>query len=456
MEDFNLHLTGDVHAVAAAHNLAAAFIDNHIHHGNALGHRPAGRSSGRACWTSTTARCARSSSASAGARTATRARPSCDITVASEVMAILALASDLGDLRARLGPDRRRDDARRPADHGRGAQGRRRDDGPAARRDQAEPAPDARGRAGLRPLRAVRQHRPRQQLGPRRPDRARPTTSRVHRGRLRRGHGLREVHRHQVPRVRPAARRGRHRGHDPRAEDARRRGQDRGRQAARPGAARGELGRGPAGGANLAKHIENVRASACRSVVAINAFPTDTPSEVEAVREVGARRRRPRRGRRDALRRRAARAPRTWPRRSGPRPRRARRTSSSSTRTTRRWPTKIEAIATQVYGADGVDISPRGRASSSRSSSDSGFGTLPICMAKTPVLAQPRCRAQGPPTGFRVPIREVRLSAGAGFVTPLLRRHADDARASLAARRREHRHRRRRRTSSACSSGLVR
>ncbi len=36
MEDFNLHLTGDVHAIGAAHNLAAAFIDNHIHHGNAL------------------------------------------------------------------------------------------------------------------------------------------------------------------------------------------------------------------------------------------------------------------------------------------------------------------------------------------------------------------------------------------------------------------------------------
>jgi formate--tetrahydrofolate ligase len=37
MEDFNLHLTGDVHAIGAAHNLAAAFLDNHLHHGNALG-----------------------------------------------------------------------------------------------------------------------------------------------------------------------------------------------------------------------------------------------------------------------------------------------------------------------------------------------------------------------------------------------------------------------------------
>src|SRR5512144_157083 len=40
MEDFNLHLTGDVHAIGAAHNLGAAFVDNHLHHGNALGIDP--------------------------------------------------------------------------------------------------------------------------------------------------------------------------------------------------------------------------------------------------------------------------------------------------------------------------------------------------------------------------------------------------------------------------------
>src|SRR6266568_1862210 len=40
MEDFNLHLTGDVHAIGAAHNLASAFIDNHLHHGNVLGIDP--------------------------------------------------------------------------------------------------------------------------------------------------------------------------------------------------------------------------------------------------------------------------------------------------------------------------------------------------------------------------------------------------------------------------------
>ncbi len=63
-------------------------------------------------------------------------------------------------------------------DHRRRSRGRRRDDRPAARRDQAEPAPDAGGRTGLRPRRPVRQHRPRQQLDHRRPAGARrPTTS---------------------------------------------------------------------------------------------------------------------------------------------------------------------------------------------------------------------------------------------------------------------------------------
>ena len=49
MEDFNLHLTGDIHAVSLAHNLLAAMIDNSITHGNKLRHRPAARSPGRAC-----------------------------------------------------------------------------------------------------------------------------------------------------------------------------------------------------------------------------------------------------------------------------------------------------------------------------------------------------------------------------------------------------------------------
>ena len=57
MEDINIHFTGDLHAVAAAHNLGAAFLDNHLFRGNDAGHRPARPSAGRASSTSTIARC---------------------------------------------------------------------------------------------------------------------------------------------------------------------------------------------------------------------------------------------------------------------------------------------------------------------------------------------------------------------------------------------------------------
>ena len=75
MEDFNLHLTGDVHAIGAAHNLAGAFLDNASTTRTRSASTRTG-SSGRASSTSATAPCATSSSASAGARTASRARPS--------------------------------------------------------------------------------------------------------------------------------------------------------------------------------------------------------------------------------------------------------------------------------------------------------------------------------------------------------------------------------------------
>ena len=102
MEDFNLHLTGDVHAIGAAHNLAAAFIDNHIHHGNALAIDPHAILWPRVIDISD--RALREVVVGLGGRENGYPRETqFVITVASEVMAILALASDLQDLRARLG-----------------------------------------------------------------------------------------------------------------------------------------------------------------------------------------------------------------------------------------------------------------------------------------------------------------------------------------------------------------
>jgi formate--tetrahydrofolate ligase len=102
MEDFNLHLTGDLHAVTAAHNLLAAAIDNHIHHGNELGINPFNVSWPRVL--DLNDRNLRNVVVGLGGKPNGYPRETTfDISVASEVMAILALASDLQDLRQRLG-----------------------------------------------------------------------------------------------------------------------------------------------------------------------------------------------------------------------------------------------------------------------------------------------------------------------------------------------------------------
>src|SRR6266498_2574754 len=101
MEDINLHFTGDLHAVGAAHNLLAAIIDNHLFHGN--GH---GLDARRILWKRVldmNDRALRSTTIGLGGPYSGVPRESgFEITVASEIMAILCLARDLHDLRARL------------------------------------------------------------------------------------------------------------------------------------------------------------------------------------------------------------------------------------------------------------------------------------------------------------------------------------------------------------------
>jgi formate--tetrahydrofolate ligase len=102
MEDFNLHLTGDIHAVTAAHNLLAAAIDNHLNHGNQLNLNPFAVTWPRVA--DLNDRALRNVVVGLGGRLNGNPRETgFDIAVASEVMAILALASDLTDLRERLG-----------------------------------------------------------------------------------------------------------------------------------------------------------------------------------------------------------------------------------------------------------------------------------------------------------------------------------------------------------------
>ena len=102
MEDINLHFTGDFAAIAQAHNLLAALIDNHIHHGNALGIDPR-----QVTWkrvVDMNDRALRQTVVGLGGKVNGQTREDgFDIVVASEVMAILCLADSLGDLKQRLG-----------------------------------------------------------------------------------------------------------------------------------------------------------------------------------------------------------------------------------------------------------------------------------------------------------------------------------------------------------------
>ena len=102
MESLNLHLTGDFHAVTAAHNLLAAMVDNHLHQGNALGLDPRNISWRRVM--DVNDRALRNIVAGLGARVDGVPRQAgFDITAASEVMVILSLATSLRDMRERLG-----------------------------------------------------------------------------------------------------------------------------------------------------------------------------------------------------------------------------------------------------------------------------------------------------------------------------------------------------------------
>jgi formate--tetrahydrofolate ligase len=102
MEDINLHFTGDFHAIALAHNLLAALIDNHIHHGNALG-LDVRRISWRRVVDMNDRALRQMSIALGGPGNGYPREDGFDIVVASEVMAILCLSTSLADMKRRLG-----------------------------------------------------------------------------------------------------------------------------------------------------------------------------------------------------------------------------------------------------------------------------------------------------------------------------------------------------------------
>jgi formate--tetrahydrofolate ligase len=170
-----------------------------------------------------------------------------------------------------------------------------------------------------------------------------------------------------------------------------------------------------AGADNLRKQIENVRLHGVSPVVAINAFPTDHASEHAAIREIaegmGARVavcNHFSEGGAGAVELADAVAEAT----EEPTEFRFLYPEEASLRE------KIETIATKVYGADGVAYDMK--ASQQLDSYEkNGFGRLPVCMAKTHLSISSDPTLLGAPKGWTLPVREVRASVGAGFIYPL-------------------------------------
>jgi formate--tetrahydrofolate ligase len=417
MEDFNLHLTGDNHAVGAAHNLLAAFIDNSLTHKNPLGIDPLGVLWPRVVDISD--RAVRRVIVGLGGRENGYPRETeWQLTVAGEVMAVLALASNLPDLRARLG----RMVVATTFD---------------GKQVTAEDLKCAGSMTVL--LRDAIKPNLLQTLegGP----------AFVHCGPFANiAHGNNSV---LADRLALAtcdiacteagfgADMGAEKFFDIKCRQS----------GLRPDAAvmvatvralkmHGGVGRivagkplDPAlekenveavrkGSANLAAQIENVRLFNVPVVVAVNHYPGDTDGEVAAIREVALAA-----GARDVVVSRhfgeggagaedLARA--VWD-----------ASAEGAPDFQLLYPDdiplreKIEAVAVRMYGARGVDELPAATRAL-KLYEDLGYGDLPVCMAKTHLSLSHDPSLKGRPSGFRVPIREVRLSAGAGFVTPLL------------------------------------
>jgi len=170
-----------------------------------------------------------------------------------------------------------------------------------------------------------------------------------------------------------------------------------------------------AGAANLRKQIANIRLHGVPAVVAINAFPTDHASEHEVIRQIAAEE-----GARAAVsthfsdggRGAIELAEAVEEATAEPSDYHVLYPDSASLRD------KIHAVATKVYGADGVEYSAQA-AKQLDTYERAGFGHLPVCIAKTHLSISSDPSLKGAPTGWTLPVREVRASAGAGFVYPI-------------------------------------
>ena len=428
MEDFNLHLTGDIHAVGAAHNLLAAAIDARIMHEDTMSDKALGKLGLKRLdidpYSITWPRVVDISDRALrnviiGLGTAGDGRPrqtGFDITVASEIMAILALTSDLNDLRARLA---------------RIVIGTSKSGKPVTAQDL--------GVAGAMTMLML--------------DAVKPTLMQtlehspclVHAGpfaNIAQGNssiiadkialkladyvvtesgfgadcGMEKFMNikcrvsglipHVVVIVATVRALKMH-GGGPKVVPGR---------ALDKAYTQENLELLKAGCVNLKKHVENARLFGVRVVVAVNRFTTDTDREIEVVRqaalEAGAE---------------GAYESQVWAK-GGPGGialaeavvEAAEKPSEFRFLYPDEWPIKqkIEVIATKVYGAARVDFSPLA-SQKIELYTKLGYARLPICMAKTHLSLSHDPNLKGAPTGFVLPIRDIRASVGAGFLFPL-------------------------------------
>ncbi|MDO4916774.1 MAG: formate--tetrahydrofolate ligase [Rothia sp. (in: high G+C Gram-positive bacteria)] len=167
-----------------------------------------------------------------------------------------------------------------------------------------------------------------------------------------------------------------------------------------------------AGAANLQKHIEIVRSFGVQPVVAINAFPSDFESEHEAIREIAREA-----GARVATHRGVAEGG-AGVTELAEAVVEACNDQSELTYTyedSDSLETKLEKVATKVYGADGIEVAPAAK-KQLKKFEELGFGDLPVVIAKTHLSISSDASLKGAPTGWTLPVREVRLAAGAGYV----------------------------------------
>ncbi|HKK37642.1 MAG TPA: formate--tetrahydrofolate ligase [Paracoccaceae bacterium] len=407
MEDINLHFTGDFHAITSAHNLLSALIDNHVYWGNALG-----IDTRRIVWRRVldmNDRALRQITTSlGGVANGFPAEGGFDITVASEIMAILCLAKDLEDLRDRLGEI---------------VVAYTRDRAPIHARDlQADGAMTVLLQQAMQPnLVQTLENNP----------------AFIHGGPFANiAHGCNSVVAtraalkladYVVTEAGFGADLGAEKFFDIKCRKA----------GLSPdavvlvatiralkmngGVAKADLGTENVGAVakgcdNLGRHLENLAQFGVPVVVAINHFAGDAEAEIAAVQDFVAAR-----GTEAVL-------CRHWAEGSKGTTELAEKVVALAEGGTAQFAPlypddmplmeKIETVAKRIYRAEEV-IADRKVRDQLAAWEDAGFGSLPVCMAKTQYSFSTDPTLRGAPEGHSIPVREVRLSAGAGFVVAI-------------------------------------